>query len=926
MFWNKKMSLLLSNAAFAVCAFGANPPLPEIAAWEETPDWCRAYAKVFPLDYLAGNYTICENLPAMLMLHTNAGEKAKAELKQTDAPSCLVLELPAFLKLEGVCVYETRGGKFPLWKVTEQKTIRDGAQYRSYKVFFDSQFRTELAHWFKQQICITAAPGSAGKSGRIYYQTTIGGRQQAERVCDVKVLPPLLPNQRKTTSFHPLVWISTTTSSFTPQAKQMIGYWNGLSSRFSVYDRRKRSSIDPSVYKLLQEKADRSMFLLFNETLIDLNLPESPQQFYKDVSSGRMRGKLPMEVTDRGKVLNTLPIWYLVEDPAGLYDKYLTDGFTGIRNKYPEIRELIWDFEYYKVGYDPENLKRFGKYLGLKKAPSAFEAKTRYAREFNDYMTDLCEKLVWKTTKKMRKILPSVRWILCSSMPKKGYIEALARTQLKADEIVDGHIPMAYYSGKRFFDDIAFCTSVLKKPFIALNNPAERYSNWFDLYSPMQLKQNMIAAAALGCGGFGFWPNDMLPGSYFYAISQAFSEIAFAEPFYKMGKRCDDSLKIEPQDLYTFTQNGVSVTLPYSRSEIKHTVHEYNGKKLLTVLNYSPLESFLQVSLDQPSTVTTPEGKQLSRNGKTVLENSFLCRIPAMGCGIYRIGKNGKAVAAEDQKELQQALNEKLRKRGEQDPFAALRKHGDRITLKRHFAHAIPVVALNNGTVEALLDPADGGSVRGLEFLGKKQLFTENCYLGKLMLVDAANMNYYNGFQFDGIQVSPAGTAVRFSCVIPESACGETHRLSGLQIEKEISLQEDHKIVWKLVFHNPTRRNMDVEFRLHNIPCGGTANLTVDGQLLTNAKAPLLTMYAVPEAQISFLNGRVHPQAWSGKAYTFDAARAGVPYRWTFASQGLAGVFFNNNRFFTVEPVSGKFELKPGETRKFLFSAQPRLR
>ena len=119
---------------------------------------------------------------------------------------------------------------------------------------------------------------------------------------------------------------------------------------------------------------------------------------------------------------------------------------------------------------------------------------------------------------------------------------------------------------------------------------------------------------------------------------------------------------------------------------------------------------------------------------------------------------------------------------------------------------------------------------------------------------------------------------------------------------------------------------MDVEFRLHNIPCGGTSNLTVDGKLLTNAKASLLTMYAVPKAQISFLNGRVHHKAWSGTAYTFDAARAGVSYRWTFASQGLAGVFFNNNRFFTVEPVSGKFELKPGETREFLFSAQPQLR
>ena len=106
-----RTSLLIGSAAALTCGIFANDPLPEIAAWEETPEWCPAYAIIFPLDYLAGNYTICENLPAMLMLHTNAGAEDKERLKMTNAPSCLLLELPDFLKLEGVCVYETRGGK-----------------------------------------------------------------------------------------------------------------------------------------------------------------------------------------------------------------------------------------------------------------------------------------------------------------------------------------------------------------------------------------------------------------------------------------------------------------------------------------------------------------------------------------------------------------------------------------------------------------------------------------------------------------------------------------------------------------------------------------------------------------------------------------------------------------------------------------------
>lgn len=923
----KKMSLVLSELALGAGILAANPPLPEIAAWEETPDWCPAYAKIFPLDYLAGNYTICENLPGMLMLHTNAGAKAKAEMKKKDAPSFLILELPEFLKLEGICVYETRKGKFPQWPMTEKKVSRGGKNYRSYKVMFDSQFRQALAHWFKQQICITAARGSAGKTGKIRYQITIGGKAQAMRECEVKVLPELPPDTRKTESFRPLVWIAASTTSFTPQAKQMIDYWTGLSQKLSVYDKRSRKSIDPEIYQmLLNRKADRSLFLLYNEALIDLNLPEAPQQFYKDVSSGRMRGKLPMEVTSQGKVVNTLPIWYLVEDPDGLYDKYLTAGFTAIREKYPEIRELIWDFEYYKVGYDPENLKRFGKYLGLKKAPSAFEANTKYSRQFNDYMAGLCEKLVRKTTARMRSILPGVRWLLCSSLPRKGVSDALARTHLNSDGIVDGHIPMAYYSGKRFFEDISYCRSVLKKPFIALNNPAERYSTWFDLYSPMQLKQNLIASAALGCSSFGFWPNDMLPGSYFQAISQAFSEIAFAEKFYRDGKRCDDSMKIEPLDLYSFEKNKIAVSLPYGISEIKHTIHELDGEKLVTILNYSPMESFLKVHLSSPAAVTMPNGKILSRDGNAKLKDHFLCRIPPMGCGIYRISANAGGKEQEKEEKIRDALKAKLAKRGKLDPFRAFRENSGKVTLKRHFQYSIPMVAMSNGKVEVLLDPADGGSIRGVDFIGTRQLFTANCYLGKLMFIDAANINFYNGFQFDGIKVADTGTTAEFSCVIPSGSCGDTHRLSGLQVRKTITLQPDNKLVWKLLFHNPEKRNMEVEFRLHNIPCAGTANITVDNRLLTNAKTPLLTLFALPGAQITFLYGRIHPSPWSGSAYTFDAARAGTPYRWTFESPDFAGVFFNNNHFFTVEPLSGKFELKGGESKEFEFSALPQIR
>ena len=64
---------------------------------------------------------------------------------------------------------------------------------------------------------------------------------------------------------------------------------------------------------------------------------------------------------------------------------------------------------------------------------------------------------------------------------------------------------------------------------------------------------------------------------------------------------------------------------------------------------------------------------------------------------------------------------------------------------------------------------------------------------------------------------------------------------------------------------------------------------------------------------------------WNGKAIVTQAHRQGVKYRWTVTAPDYAGVFVNNVDFFTVEPVSGRFTLKPGEKRSFRFKAMVQL-
>ena len=923
-------NLLKKFTVAAILAAGclglaANPPMPEIFAWHVTPDFCPAYAKLFPLDYLACEYTICENLPGMMMMHTNSGSIERKRITDALGESRLVLELPKFLRLEGVCTYSPVGGKYPRFPMSVAEVTRNGAPCRRYTVRLNDEFGKVPPHRYKLQICIHAEPGSAGKSGTIRWEVMFGGREQPERSCPVRVLPPWKPSGMPTEGFFPMVWISTTTSDFTAEARTMLDYWGSLSKRVSVYDRRPRATIDPAIYADMNKRFERTMFLMYNHGMIDLNLPDSPQPFYRDVGKGRYRGRLPMNKLLDGRVVDSLPLWYMVEDPDGLYGRYLEEGFRGIGKNYPEIKELIWDYEYNNICYDDGSLERFGRFLGLDR-PATVDEVRRNIPKFVEWKTILSCRLVDKVTDAMRRNLPGVRLVMCSTVPKPRRADnsALANAQRYSDRMVDAHLPMAYHVGTAFFDQVNFCTSILGKPFIALNNPAERYSDWFDRYTPMLLKQNIIASAALKCGGFGFWPNDMLTGAYFHAVSEAFADVARCEKFYRFGRRDDKAVKVAPAVREIFRVGRDPVAPPTVTRTLKHVVHELDGERLLTILNYSPHAVIVKVTLPESCGVTDLAGRALTRNGERMLTGSFLAEIPADGCAIYKLGKvsDGEALPQEPLEAKVAKQTEKLRT---DSPFAALRRPSARVRLKRHFSARYHMLEMNNGRVAVMLDLGHGGHVRGVEFIGVKQLMTGKCHLGKLFFIDAGSLNNFRHFVFEGVEEAPGGITAKFSATVPEREGGEFHSLAGLTVTKRITLTDKDELLIDLEFGNPTGRPITADFRMHNIFCAGESYLHVNGKKLTNRKSPRMSLFTKSGAPLPFLFGRVKPQKWNGKAIVQEARRQGIKYRWTVTAPDYAGVFVSNVDFFTVEPVSGRFTLKPGEKRKFRFKAKVQL-
>ena len=123
----------------------------------------------------------------------------------------------------------------------------------------------------------------------------------------------------------------------------------------------------------------------------------------------------------------------------------------------------------------------------------------------------------------------------------------------------------------------------------------------------------------------------------------------------------------------------------------------------------------------------------------------------------------------------------------------------------------------------------------------------------------------------------------------------------------------------------PTDRAITADFRMHNIFCAGESYLHVNGKKLTNRKTARMSLFTQDGDALPFLCGRVKPEKWNGKAIVQDARRQGIKYRWTVSFPDYAGVFVSNSGFFTVEPVSGRFTLKPGEKRIFRFKAKVQL-
>lgn len=739
--------------------------------------------KLFPANFLGGKASFCENLPGFLEIISSG------KINRNTKTAKMYIDVPSYLTLHGVCENFSivRNGK-PTRVPSElkcTKITRDGSAYSHYEVTFNQFFLNFFgANWYRHVIFFEAQKGSSGKESNIYWSFALDNEKQPEQSVSVKIIDPVKFPEKQCSRFN--LWTSSllaVKSPFSDLGSKSMAFWNSLAKNRYYTARRYNDLYIKYPGYIPMVTANGTNFLSNQDFDPNLSL-----DFYNS---------MPKDITNKGKVnpKRSSSVWALVDDRDGIYDKYLRTTLRNLKKIYPDMKHIWWDFEPFVYGYDEAGRARFAQKIGLDYVPTIEDIQKKHSEEYFQYMVKLHAELIAKNVKIIREELPNVKIWFCSDNlhAEAPHVARWCGIDVSlSDAIIDYHMHMPYYTGSRFFDDTAYNIKNLKKPYFPLIDPAERIQSFFKQYSADKVKQNIVATAALGGIGIGFYPDDLLPGEYYHAIADGYSKVANAEEFYFNGIRCDKEISINVKNAISRTlANGKVITFPDFSKTIRYTAHKKDEKYLITVFNYDPKKTMIaEIS---------------GRNFKPTL-----VKVPPYGCEI--IGTDIIPEQTTLQKEIAVFS-------GDDDVF----KDFNQKNLRASWTTDIdgrPLLHLSNGTITAGIDALGNNEIVSMLNSGNSELLTDGV-AGEIKFEDKLQPPLQFKYVTHGISADGIPFVISEAEVAPyEGANPDPNPLYLLRIKRKIEIK-NNSVVISHEFSNPTAKNMPLNCRLRNYPWPG---------------------------------------------------------------------------------------------------------
>ncbi len=884
---------------------------------------------IFPFKFMKGeSFTVAENLPAMLQVNVWASD-ARAKKEFGREKPVLTVELPDFMTLAGACILPGRAVKLENLPFQTQKITRDGAAYNRYTIPFfyrgnwNNMLTVKYPHSYNDfRIYLDAVPGSAGKKGMMYWRVTFGKGTSEESMYPVAAVSSVKKNTKAAKYFEVLPGKTVTAETpFADMNRKHVDFWKGLSDKAAVY-REYFSPKDPHTAQTL---------------FCDIMLGTAKQFFYvggPEYFDAGIRGwekllksgKVPRQLDEKGKPLGdprATPVWYLVDDPEGLYARYLADGIRLMRQNYPNLRRVYLNYEPGVAGFDEQALKRFAKVAGLKEVPSrANVASGKYKQKWFQYAMDLNHQHLEKVTKIIRKEYPGIQVWLCTDNLHTGSAQVAywcALDSVRADAVVDGHQPMPYYTGTAFFDDMALTVSKLKKPVVPINDPSERSLRFFVKYTPDKLYQNIIACAAVGAKGFGLWPDSLISGIYSHRIQSAYEKIAAVEEFYFKGGRSDSKVSVEVANTHTAELPGpggktIKVSYPDYTPHIRKTVHELKGELLVTLFNYHetlPLFINLKASGISGRSVVSEVGG-VRYDGADIAKGE-LVKIEPNGVKIIKIGRSAVSAKKADRKALKAELDKSIANLSKSTTLRNIEKDGVSASWRIPGGSKVPALMLKN---------RDGQQVLVSAFGTHEIIFWHNTVaqgtLGGFALYDQDRVKAPYPFVIKDIAVNDGKASAAFEYVFSANDADGSFEQENLKVVQTYSIGKKNEFTMSWRLTNGGQAAMRAGFRVKNMPFRNARQVTAGSVTLKPTAASANRILLKEGESVRFLS-TIAREKWDGGAVTAISPSRKV----TFLAPDFAGVYsFTSPGTVTVEFLTGDFTLKPGESRTFSITVQ----
>jgi hypothetical protein len=405
------------------------------------------------------------------------------------------------------------------------------------------------------------------------------------------------------------------------------------------------------------------------------------------------------------------------------------------------------------------------------------------------------------------------------------------------DAVADQHTPMMYHGGARFVDNVVRTCRTLTKPTLVLT--AAFYDAWSAesvVFSPAEVRQNLLAIAAAGGSGGGFYASfDHLDGAYLHAIQAAMAEIARAESWFRHGTHDDTAVRAEglPDRERLYRQDGRERLTrdPDWAPHLRHLAWRQADSLLAVVFNLHPSRAAavrLSVATAPPGAGLTVEdlstGHCLARGsarawGASELASGLGLSIPPLGTRfiLVRAARAEDAVAPAD--DAQAVLDDWQRRfRREEVREENVTAAGIRI-LAGTDADAGGLV-IQTPTQELVLAPDLGGRIRrwnagGVTFVAPTGAKGDGAAVD---LVWAPEKARWSGDEDAACEVRSRGLREGAAEVVLEREWAGSPLLGGLRLRKTFRIAADRpEIRLQIDLENRGEAERTVAFWMHHV-------------------------------------------------------------------------------------------------------------